>query len=74
MSAEFPVNLPSPIYNHFNRLKAMGHFENDQDLMQAALEALDKEWEHGNPVEYHRRLSTQPYMSRPGLSPDDYDT
>lgn len=68
---QISVNISPPLYRLFMRLKTLGSFSNDQDLMQAAFNALDRELQRG------QFLGMQPrdrYMSRPGLSPEDYDT
>jgi hypothetical protein len=53
-------------------LKIEGRFLSDQALVQASFEALEREWRQ------KRESSVTPandrYMTRPGLSPDDYDT
>lgn len=65
------VNLTPALYRQFLRLKALGCFQDDQDLMQAALEALEREWRHGK-TDFVAR--SERYMPHPGLGPDDYDT
>jgi hypothetical protein len=79
MTSAEPWNLDvSPtIHRKFNRLKDQGLFSNDQDLMQAALNALDECLERNsqsgtfNPM--RDLYSSEPYMRHPGLSLDDYD-
>lgn len=72
MQAEpITINLSPALYNQLSRLKTQGQFSSDQALMQAAFEALEREWTLGKDASL--RFS-KPYMSHPGLSPDDYDT
>jgi hypothetical protein len=65
------IHLTPALYNQLSRLKMQGQFNSDQSLMQAAFEALEREWKHrrDTPVHY-----SNPYMSHPGLGLDDYDT
>lgn len=75
MQAEqIQINLTPALYRQFTRLKTQGSFTDDQDLLQACFESLERDWERsrrnqgiGNPL-------MEPYMRRPGLSLDDYDT
>lgn len=71
------MDLSPTIQRQFNRLKSQGRFENDQELMQAALKALDdvllqnQYRQHPHPLD--TKDPTEPYMSYLGQSPDDYD-
>lgn len=68
---QISVNLTPALYRLFSRLKTLGAFSSDQDLMQAAFNALDRELQRGT---FSSMSGSDRYMSRPGLSPDDYDT
>lgn len=66
-----PLVLPGNLYQQFSRLKTLGHFQSDADLLQASLTALEQQWSrHGIESQQQRT----PYMSRPPLSIEDYDT
>lgn len=65
------ITLTPSLYNQLNRLKSEGNFPSDQALIQASFEALDREWQRSK--EFPSPMNNR-YMSRPGLSPDDYDT
>jgi Arc/MetJ-type ribon-helix-helix transcriptional regulator len=63
--------LPANLYRQFNRLKNTGQFQSDADVLQASLTALEQQWAHHRPEKVCGRT---PYMSRPPLSIEDYDT
>jgi hypothetical protein len=71
---QISVNLTLPLYRQFSRLKVQGHFQNDQDLLQAAFEALERDWHRGRAPQQSPDPTLSPYMHRPGLSLEDYDT
>ncbi|MCE3236836.1 MAG: hypothetical protein K0Q50_3028 [Vampirovibrio sp.] len=68
---QISVTISPALYSLFNRLKTSGSFTSDQDLLQAAFNALDRELQRGN---FSRIPDFDRYMRRPGLGPDDYDT
>lgn len=69
------ISLTPALYRQFMRLKTQGAFLNDEDLMQASFEALEREWQRGiQSASPSSNSGSQPYMPFPGLSPDDYDT
>ncbi|WP_303674177.1 hypothetical protein [Vampirovibrio chlorellavorus] len=63
--------LPANLYRQFSRLKTMGQFQSDADVLQASLTALEQQWAHHRLERAHGRT---PYMSRPPMSIEDYDT
>lgn len=63
--------LPATLYRQFTRLKSTGGFQSDADLLQASLTALEQQWSHHRMSDPHSR---SPYMSRPAMSIEDYDT
>ncbi len=65
------LSLSPALYRQFLRLKALSCFQDDQDLMQAAFQALEREWRHGT---FEGAVASRRYMPHPGLGPDDYDT
>ncbi|WP_373530968.1 hypothetical protein [Vampirovibrio sp.] len=68
------ISLPPALYRQLNRLKAEGQFNSDADLLQACFEALERSWERSAGQKNSSLRSTTPYMSRPGLGIEDYDT
>jgi hypothetical protein len=65
------ISITPELYRQFLRLKTSLQFADDQGLMQAAFQALERESQRGSSsfeLNHHR------YMRHPGLSPDDYDT
>ncbi len=69
------ITLTPNLYRQFARLKTQGQFANDQDLLQACFEALERSWERGSrDVGLTTDAVLKPYMTRPGLGVDDYDT
>lgn len=68
------VSLTPALYRQLTRLKAQGQFISDSDLLQASFEALEQSWERSAPHKVINAISNKPYMSRPALGIDDYDT
>lgn len=68
------LNLPPTLYRQFLRLKADGRFDSDQALIQACFESLEREWERNSRLPDSDNPTHQPFMSRPALGLDDYDT
>ncbi|HEY9686523.1 MAG TPA: hypothetical protein V6C52_06070 [Coleofasciculaceae cyanobacterium] len=71
-SNQWTLSMNRNIYSQFNRMKNQGHFHDDQDLLRAAFEALDREWRHEQVNQ--RDFTAERYMKHPGLGLDDYDT
>lgn len=65
------LNIPYTLYQQFTRLKTTGGFQSEADLLQASLTVLEQQWGQYRLDESRRRT---PYMSRPALSIEDYDT
>ena len=66
------ITLSPGLLQQFNRLKILGRYSNEQDLLKAGFDALERELsQRSTAVSGHR---DQPYMPHPGLSLDDYDT
>jgi len=65
------VSLSPALYSQLLRLKALSCFQDEQDLMQAAFQALEREWRHGKLENF---AMSPRYMPHPGLGPEDYDT
>lgn len=59
--------LTPSLHQQFIRMKMLGGFQNDQEMIRAAFNAWERTTDGPAPV-------VDRYMSRPGLSPDDYDT
>lgn len=70
---QISISLTPALYNQFTRLKTQGHYPNDQALIQACFEALERGWERRS-REVPFDPVFKPYMSHPGLGMDDYDT
>lgn len=72
----FALDVSPTVQRQFNRIKEQGEFKSDQDLMQAALSALDDVLDNQHlqpPHPLHTPDSTEPYMKFAGLGIDDYD-
>lgn len=75
MSAEqIQINLTPALYRQFMRLKTQSQFENDEDLLQACFESLERDEERKHRQPGASNPVREPYMSRPALSLEDYDT
>lgn len=74
---QLSLNLSPDLSRQFARIKSQGAFRSDQDVLRAALDALEHDYHHGR-FRYTEAskndVSRKPYMSQPGLSLDDYDT
>jgi hypothetical protein len=66
------ITLSPGLMQQFNRLKILGRFNNEQALLHACFDAMERELSQ-RPA-FAAGHPGQPYMSHPGLSPDDYDT
>ena len=70
------MDVSPTIHRQFSRIKNQGGFENDQDLMQAALKALDDvliQQQRTPPHPTHTHGALEPFFSAMPGSPDDYD-
>ena len=68
------IILSPGLFQQFNRLKVLGRYTDDQSILRASFEALERELNHRGQSGFAQAQASQPYMSHPGLSPDDYDT
>jgi hypothetical protein len=68
------ITLSPGLLQQFNRLRIMGRYIDEQSLLRASFEALERELNHRGEPGYGQTQANRPYMSHPGLSPDDYDT
>lgn len=66
------ITLSPGLLQQFHHLRILGRFTDEQTLMHACFDALERELNQ-RPA-YALGHPGQPYMSHPGLSPDDYDT
>jgi hypothetical protein len=65
------IQMSRPLYQQWQRLKADGRFDTDQEFIQACFMAWDRS---RNRYQEPAVPADLRYMQRPGLSPDDYDT
>jgi Arc/MetJ-type ribon-helix-helix transcriptional regulator len=68
------ISLTPALYRQLTRLKVQGQFISDSDLLQASFESLEKSWERSAQHKVINATSNKPYMSRPALGIEDYDT
>jgi len=68
------IILSPGLLQQLNRLKIMGRYIDDQSLLRASFEALEREINHRGESGFAQTQANRPYMTHPGLSPDDYDT
>lgn len=68
------ITLSPALLQDFNRLKVLGRYNDEQLLLRASFEALERELNHRGEPGSGSPKANRPYMSHPGLSPDDYDT
>jgi len=68
------IILSPGLLQQLNRLRIVGRYIDDQSLLRASFEALERELNHRGEPGFAQTQASRPYMAHPGLSPDDYDT
>lgn len=71
---QIQISLTPALYRQFTRLKVQGRFASDADLLQTCFETLERHWERGVQSNEATGPMNEPYMSRPALGIEDYDT
>jgi hypothetical protein len=71
---DFTMDVGPDLSRKMTALRAQGQFPTNQDLLRAAFDALERNTYRIGADGMLQDASRKPYMSHPGLSPDDYDT
>lgn len=64
------LTIPPHLYSQYRRLKTAGRYLTDAAMIQACFNALEMQWTH----RLDESTARVPYMPRPALSIEDYDT